>query len=207
MKKSTHVYLVSMASLVALLLVGFSRVSAQPQPIPQYFIGTISDYTPQTGGGSWEVRGTWSLTLSRFGHSADFSAAINMTHDDYWVTQNPSAVNDNTASGRHPHTHHIMLKDAAVADNVNGCLLEVSGKATVTADGAFPPFDPTGTNPSLLVVCVTGGSTVAFSNVTLTFSAPASGHFGPQAIHGVIRKTAADAEHDDHDGGDHGGHY
>jgi hypothetical protein len=36
-----------------------------------HFRGTISDYTPQSGGGPWEVRGQWSLTIKRDGR-ADF---------------------------------------------------------------------------------------------------------------------------------------
>ena len=49
---------------------------------------------------------------------------------------------------------------------------------------------------STLQICVNGGSDVPFSNVTLVFGTPASGHFGMQAIHGVVRKWKFDL--DDH---------
>jgi hypothetical protein len=45
---------------------------------------------------------------------------------------------------------------------------------------------------STLQVCVTGGDEVPYSvtnsNITLVFGGPAATHFGPQAIHGVVRK-------------------
>ena len=34
------------------------------------------------------------------------------------------------------------------------------------------------------------------SNVTLTFGGPSTTHFGPQAIHGVVRKPSADSIED-----------
>jgi len=51
---------------------------------------------------------------------------------------------------------------------------------------------------SMLQVCVNGGSDVPFSNVTLVFGAPASGHFGAQAIHGVVRKSKSSDFDDEH---------
>src|SRR5690348_12742592 len=92
-----------------LALAACAIASAQP-PTPRYFSGTISDYTPQNaGGGPWEVRGTWSLKINHDG-TANFSAAVNMTHDDYWVDViSPASVNDDTPTGRNPHTHHITL--------------------------------------------------------------------------------------------------
>jgi hypothetical protein len=50
----------------------------------------------------------------------------------------------------------------------------------------------------MLQVCVNGGSDVPFSNVTLVFGAPASGHFGAQAIHGVVRKSKLSDFDDEH---------
>jgi hypothetical protein len=172
---------------VFVLVVGAGALAQAPKQ--RHFSGLINDYTPETGGGPWEMRGIWSLTLSPQRGTADFLGAMNMTHSDYWVVLNPGAANDDSAiTGRHPHTHHITMKGAALIENANGCTIEVMGKASITADGGFPPFDPTGANPSPLVVCVTGGTEVQYSNVTLTFSSPASGHFGPQAIHGFVRR-------------------
>jgi hypothetical protein len=43
---------------------------------------------------------------------------------------------------------------------------------------------------------------VQFSNITMTFSGAPTGHFGPQAIHGVVRlpkKPDSDDHDQDHD--------
>jgi hypothetical protein len=49
----------------------------------------------------------------------------------------------------------------------------------------------------MLQVCVNGGTDVPFSNVSLVFGAPASGHFGMSAIHGVVREPKR-FEQDEH---------
>jgi hypothetical protein len=65
----------------------------------------------------------------------------------------------------------------------------------LTGNGSLAPFE---TNPpsSMLQVCVTGGDEIRYSvtdsNITLVFTGPAATHFGPQAIHGVVRKPPAD---------------
>jgi hypothetical protein len=59
--------------------------------------------------------------------------------------------------------------------------------ASVTGNGGYPPFAPQG-QTSLLTVCVTGGTQVAFSNIALVFGMPANGHFGAQAIKGTVRR-------------------
>ncbi len=61
----------------------------------------------------------------------------------------------------------------------------VRGPATITGNGSPAPFG----NPSSLTICVLGGNDVTYSNVTLTFGAPASNHFGKQAVHGVVLKA------------------
>jgi hypothetical protein len=66
----------------------------------------------------------------------------------------------------------------------------------LTGNGSIAPFE---TDPpsSTLQVCVTGGNEVPYSilnsNITLVFGGPATTHFGPQAIHGVVRKPSADS--------------
>jgi hypothetical protein len=42
----------------------------------------------------------------------------------------------------------------------------------------------------MLQVCILGGTEANFSNVTLVYTGPATGHFGPQAIHGVVTLVA-----------------
>src|ERR1700677_4145214 len=65
----------------------------------------------------------------------------------------------------------------------------------MTGNGTIAPFE---TNPpsSTLRVCVTGPSapkyTIENSNITLLFAGPATKHFGPQALHGVVRRLPAD---------------
>jgi hypothetical protein len=200
------------AIVVAALVLAIGLVAlAQDPPTPKHFSGTISDYTPQTGvSGPWEMRGTWSLDLKHDAHAADFSVALNMTHDDYWVsiqTTPSTVVNDDTAAGRHPHTHHISIADGAVSwisDNE----FTVTGGVTVTLDGGVTPFaaacefTPPNPPPCTLTVDVKGGTLVQFSNITMTFSGAPTGHFGPQAIHGVVRlpkKPDSDDHDQDHD--------
>lgn len=192
---------------MALALVSMPSMGARAQtPPPRHLSGLINDYTPETGvSGPWELRGTWSLELQDFGSTADFSAVLNMEHSDLWVELNPTDSSglptiDNPAD-RLPHTHHITMKGAKVTYNPSDCPLpatitpiariEVTGSATITANGG--PFPPTGAVQSQLQVCIDGGTAVAtvvpHSNITLVFGTPASGHFGTQAIHGVVRKV------------------
>ena len=193
---------------VVLVLVSLASSGARAQaPAPLHLSGLINDYTPEMGvSGPWEIRGTWSLDLKEFDGKADFSAVLNMEHSDLWVELNPMDSKglptiDNPAD-RVPHTHHIVMTGAKITYNPTDCPLpssapipiprfEVTGTATVAANGG--PFPPTGAVSSQLQVCIDGGTDVAtivpHSNITLVFGAPASGHFGAQAIHGVVRKT------------------
>jgi hypothetical protein len=65
----------------------------------------------------------------------------------------------------------------------------VTGSAYITGNGGPAPFSKNDTVLSTLQVCVNGGTDVPYSNVSLVFGAPASGHFGMSAIHGVVRKA------------------
>jgi len=58
--------------------------------------------------------------------------------------------------------------------------------ARAYSTGGPAPFG----NPSPVTVCVLGGGDVKFSNITIAFGAPASDHFGTQAIHGVILRCS-----------------
>ena len=66
--------------------------------------------------------------------------------------------------------------------------LVVTGTATTTGNGGPAPFEAKG--PSTLQVCIMGGSQVVYSNVTLVYTGPATGHFGTQPIHGVVRAAS-----------------
>ena len=75
----------------------------------------------------------------------------------------------------------------------------VTGPAYITGNGGPAPFSKGDTVLSALQVCVNGGTDVPYSNLSLVFGAPASGHFGMQAVHGVVRETKTDLD-DHHDG-------
>lgn len=166
------------------------------QPGHEYLKGLINDYSPSTvKGGPWEMHGQWSMDLQRWWGIADFSA--DMTMSDYGTT---AGVADATKGGQSPHTHHIKLTNATVIWNMDGCPavspatkqgFQINGTVSLmTGNGSIAPFetDPPSTT---LQVCVTGGDevpySVPYSNVTLVFGGPAVTHFGPQAIHGVVR--------------------
>ena len=174
----------------------------------EHFSGTINDFTPAhnaqgSASGPWVMHGVWRLDLSRDGSTADFSAALTMEDSDYWLLINPNPPADpDSPAARTPHTHHIAMKDAQVTSDpssvASGCPTAsykpptttgfmITGSASVTGNGGYPPFAPQG-QTSLLTVCVTGGTQVAFSNITLAFGMPASGHFGTQAINGAVSR-------------------
>jgi hypothetical protein len=203
---TSKVLRVAVRILAVLLLAVATTALAQDQPRRLHLSGLINDYTPTTTVkpmGPWEMHGTWTLTLNREFDKADFSAALTMEEGDYWLSQNTGDVDDPGA--RSQHTHHITMKDATVSDDTSACLppdspadtvrFVVTGMASVTANGNNAPFAPNG-ELSPLLVCVAGGTDIEFSNVTLLFSKPASGHFGSQGIHGVVRKVK-DGWHDD----------
>jgi hypothetical protein len=159
--------------------------------LPERFSGQINAYTPTTTKaptGPYEIRGSWSLNLKREGTKADFSAAVNMILSDGWVLTNSTVPPNFDPSTRNAHTHHITMTDADVTKLPNN-VIQVSGTATVTLNGGPTPF----AQQSPLTVVITGGGTglddVEYSNVTLTFTGAASGHFGTEPLPGVVRKV------------------
>jgi hypothetical protein len=160
------------------------------------FHGLINDFTPASApvNGPWEVRGPWSLTVNSRSSKAEFSAALTMERSDLGVVQNasPSTPAPNPLDNpmlRMAHTHHItMIGD--VTPITDG--FQVTGYATITKDGAFPP--PFGATLPLVTITITGvpptrsdESNVAVSNITVLFASPADMHFGKNALHGVVR--------------------
>ncbi len=179
------------ACMLALFGLAMSTGAWAQDPLPSgHLSGLINDYTPVSGvSGPWEMRGAWSLRLDGESGTADFSATLNMTHSDYWVVLNPGSADDNTSTGRHPHTHHITMTHATATPLTTGGF-EVSGSVYVTGDGSPAPFMSkcSSVTPCTLTVDVTGGTIVQLSNIAMTFGGPPTGHFGTQAIHGVVRK-------------------
>jgi len=192
--------------LRSLPLVVFVSGAAAIAQSPTHFNGLINDYSPSTvKGGPWEMHGTWTLNLRGQSGIADFST--DMTMSDYGKT-GTGAV-DPTQPGQTAHVHHILLSDATVLWMANEAEISAAGCPTfaaptdnnfgfritgpltlITGNGQPAPFDNTVPPQSQLTVCVTGvrgeAGTVTYSNITLTFGAPASSHFGSQAVHGVV---------------------
>lgn len=196
----------SVGAWVLVLALGTSVVAQNRSP--EHFRGIINDFTAAhdakgNPSGPWELHGVWRLDLSRERGTAEFSAALTMENSDFWLLINPNPPADpNAPATRAPHTHHITMRDAQVTSDpslvASGCPsasykppttsgFMVTGSASITGNGGYPPFAPEGQTSSL-TVCVTGGTQVGFSNVTLVFGMPASGHFGSQAINGAVRR-------------------
>lgn len=163
-------------------------ISALADPhTPTHFTGVINDYTPVVGStGPWELRGPWELTLHPESNKADFSAALTMELSDFSL----SGSNIST-SARMQHTHHLTMEGSVVP--ISGGF-EVTGPVTITKDGGAAPAAIQG---SSIVIDVTGGVLVTYSNITLTFQDGAVGHFGAEPLHGVVRKM--DQSGDEHD--------
>jgi hypothetical protein len=202
-----------MVSVVAVVILAVGICARAQAPTPTHFSGLINDYSPETilgkVVGPWEMHGKWSLDLKGRSGLADFSAEMTMELSDHAMevaianaiaagTAPPSFDDPET---RTPHTHHITMKDAKVSVPATGVCppyatpntttpgIMVSGPAYITGNGGPAPFSKNDTVLSMLQVCVNGGTDVPFSNVSLVFGAPASGHFGMSAIHGVVRKA------------------
>ena len=133
---------------------------------PHRLGGAINDYTAVLdAGGPWHMSGEWSLKFRERSGKADFSAALNMVRAD-----NPA---------RAAHTHHLALEDADIMPLTNG--FRLTGDAVMTSNGNLAAF-----SGSTVDVEVTGGNSVAISNVTVTFGGAATAHFGDQPLHGVV---------------------
>lgn len=148
---------------------------------PTHFRGIFNDYTPANVSGPWEVRGQWTLFLVGTSGTANFDAALTMGRSDLGVMQNGGGDLNNPAD-RKAHTHHITLVGGAVTLLSNG--FRVTGTATITGNGNYPP--PFGGNTTVQID-VTGGNTVTYSNIQLSFIGDAALHFGSQPVNGVVR--------------------
>ena len=197
--------LVSAVPVLWLLLLVSAAPGFAQGPKPLHFSGLINDYSPLSAtvkGSPWEMHGQWSMDLNPESGTADFSA--DMTMSGFGKTSTGAV--DPTQPLVNPHTHHIQLKNAKISWEMTGCPIYLSPAplmgfqlngtvSLLTGNGSIAPFE---TNPpsSTLQVCVTGGDNVQYSiensNITLVFGGPAVTHFGPQAIHGVVRKPASD---------------
>ncbi len=192
----------SAVRILALLVLVSTTCALAQERRPVHFSGLLNDYVPLLGtvkGSPYEMHGQWSMDVHLESGTADFSA--DMTMSSFGKTA--AGAVDPTQPLVNPHTHHIKLTNAEITWNMDGCppyatptLMGFQISKTVsllTGNGTNGSFE---TNPpsSVLQVCVTGGLEVPFSvtnsNITLMFTGPATSHFGPQAIHGVVREAA-----------------
>jgi hypothetical protein len=182
-------FLTGLCSVLALLA---GQVEAQ-RLRTAHFSGQVNDYSPSTvSGGPYAIRGQWSLDVDGSGKGS-FAADLNMETSDYGIT-GATQVDPANPGTRGPHTHHVSINNASVSYDASICpannppttgpAVVVTGTATTTGNGGPAPFESKGA--SQLQVCITGGSQVTFSNVTLVYTGPATAHFGTQPIHGVI---------------------
>jgi hypothetical protein len=103
-----------------------------------------------------------------------------MELSDGWVISKNKSDFDPSARGA--HTHHITLVGGEVTPITNG--FRVTGTAKFTLNGGPAPV---AIEPSMVVIEITGGSDVEFSNITLTFEPPGSNHFGTEPLPGVVQ--------------------
>lgn len=164
---------------VLVLAAAAALVTLADWQTPTHFSGLINDYTAVAGGtGPWEVRGPWSLQLHEESGTADFSAAVTMELSDFSLSGS-----NISASARMQHTHHLTA--TGMVTPITGGF-EVTGPVTITKDGGPAPAALQG---STLVIDITGGTLVKYSNITLKFEDGAATHFGSEPLHGVVRKT------------------
>jgi hypothetical protein len=205
MKSKTLASVVRALSL--LLLVSATSALAQhggltPEPKPVHFSGLFNDYVPLSptiSGSPYEMHGQWSMDIHPEWGTADFAA--DMTMSSFGRTSATPPAVDPTQPLVNPHTHHIKLTNVRITWDMIGCPpwgtptlqgFQLNGTVSlITGNGSIGAFEP---NPpqSTLQVCVSGGNDVQFSipnsNMTMVFGGPAANkHFGPQAIHGVVR--------------------
>ena len=193
----------SAVQILSLLLTVAGSSALARERRTAHFSGLINDYSPlstSVKGSPWEMHGQWSMDIDPERETADFTA--DMTMSGYGTTA--AGAVDPTKPLVNPHTHHIKLTHAQIIWDMTGCPAYLPPATTtgfqlkgtvslLTGNGSIAPFE---TNPpsSTLQVCVTGGSVSKYSiensNITLVFGGPATTHFGPQALHGVVRRPA-----------------
>jgi hypothetical protein len=155
----------SVVLVAALALMGSGPALAQTPPQTRVD-GMIHDFTAALdAGGPWEISGEFSLALNAATKKVELMATLSMVRAD--------------TTPRSAHTHHLLMVDGEPTAIANG--FRIVGTAAITTNGSLAGF--TG---SPVVIEVTGGSAVVFSNFKITFGGGATGHFGPDPIDGVV---------------------
>jgi hypothetical protein len=166
------------AAVLALTVFVVAANAFYGAPSPTKLEGVINDFSPASTvpPGPYLVNGLWSLQFHPNG-KADFAASLTMVRSDLLFT-GASPLDPNSQAARNFHTHHVHVTAGDVT--VVGNAIVVTGTAVVTSNGneVFPG--------STVQIEITGGNAVAPSNIKLTFSAPASGHFTGEPYEGVV---------------------
>lgn len=173
-----------MAGLVVLLAVSVAAVAQDSDEVVR-FSGTIGDYTlantPSTVAGPWDVHGQWQLRVNWITFQAMFTAELTMVRSDEGALLHGGL---DLAAARNAHTHHIKLVNGTVTPLGNG--FEVTGTATLTANGKTPPNPPFSSASVPITIDITGGDLVPFSNMALSLGGDAVAHFGSKPLLGVV---------------------
>ena len=147
---------------LALLLLG-ATVGAQA---PGHLGGVINHYTANLdGNGPWYITGDWEVKTKGTSGRADVAIALSM-------------VRQLNEASRQPHTHHIGLENGAVTVTATGLRISGTADATTNGNAAFAG--------STVQVDITGGDSVRYSNITVTFTGGAASHFGAAPLQGVV---------------------
>jgi hypothetical protein len=130
--------------------------------------------------GPWEIRGAWQLTVNARSRTAIFSAELNMEMSDYTLVC--CGIDPDSPAERMPHTHLIKIVGGHVTPLTGGGFEVTGGSLEILKNGS-----PVLTS-STLTLDLTGGTSAAYSNITLTFGGDAAGHFGTQPVNGFVQK-------------------
>jgi hypothetical protein len=143
---------------VALLSAAWAQSSA-----PTKLEGVVNDYTDvANAAGAWHITGDWSAHRQGNSGKVDFVASLAMVR----------------VSGGSPHTHHLGLFGAEVSVTPTGYL--ITGQPALTTNGGMA------FGGSQVSIEISGGNAVPSSNVKITFTGPAAGHFGELPLDGVV---------------------
>jgi hypothetical protein len=130
---------------------------------PTKLEGVINDYTDvANAAGPWHITGDWSAHRQGNSGKVNFVASLTMIR----------------VSGGSPHTHHLGLFGADVAVTPTGYLITGQPALTTNGNAAFAG--------SQVAIEISGGNAVPSSNVRISFSGPAAGHFGELPLDGVV---------------------
>lgn len=176
------------ACIGALVLSVTLAATAQDSDAAAQFRGTIGDYTlantPPSVTGPWRVQGEWQLHVNWQSLKAGFTAELTMVRSDAGAMAHGGL---DSATARNAHTHHIKLAIGNVTPMSNGNGFEVTGTATLTANGKTPPNPPFSSASVPITIDITGGDLVHFSNMQLSLGGDAVAHFGSKPLQGVVR--------------------